>query len=59
MCGLRYARYANTTRDFKPSDSLLIDMLWFLPVMPKRPMTARIFVRSLTCRRRASAVGQC
>ena len=49
MCGFRCARYAKTTRDFKPSDSLRMAIDWFLPVMPKRPMMERILVTSVTC----------
>jgi hypothetical protein len=42
MCGLVRASHANTTLDFRPSDSCFMGRVCALPVMPKRPTAARV-----------------
>lgn len=44
MCGCDSAIEANTTRDFCPPESLTMGVRWWLPLRPKRPSIARIFV---------------
>ena len=43
MCGVRCASQANTTRLLRPSDRFLMGSVCVWPVMPKRPITDRIF----------------